>query len=402
MPATNPDAIQPKTIRRGRVARVTAFAGGLLLVLLAVQPVLAVSWGGQVRLSTESVFRPEILRTGPSRAIALWQVGTQIKARRTIDGGKTWTPPVTVTSGINLNFSASSLGSKVDLTYTKQVKNSDGFVSIRLYYKRSEDAGATWQTARRLTSTTSRVMDQDVSRGPNGRVSVVWTGYTSGNLYTRSSTNDGDTFGSAKFVGHTTNWEPGRTITYRSDPKIAIGSGVMYVAYTSASDTLAVRRSTNLGSSWSSAKILSTHATDRPSMVASGGKAVIGYTSTATGAMKAIIRRTTDSGAHWTDSKTITSHGTGEFSTRPQFAYRDGVLAVTFKAGTPGAAPVWHKTSTDWSASWTATRTKVSLVNDSTYEPEPAGVAILDTGHLAGVAEYGRDTDDGFWIRRSN
>lgn len=401
MTASTHDTSAQRIYRPGGASRLAALVAGVLLVLLAAQPVMALSWGGQVRLSSEAVYRPQILRTGPSRAIALWQVGDQIKVRRTADGGTTWTSTVTVTSGINLDFAASALGSKVDLAYTKKVRNSDGFVSIRLYYKRSEDGGATWQTATRLTSTTSRIMDQDVSRAPNGRVSVVWTGYSTGNLYVRSSTDDGGSFGSARFVGHTTNWEPGRTVTYRSDPKIAIGTGVIYVAYTSARDTLAIRRSTNLGSSFSAATVLSTHATDKPAMVASGSHAVIAYTSTASGAMKAMIRRTADKGAHWTASKTITSHGTGQFSTTPQLAYRAGVLAVTFKAGTPGASPVWHKMSTDWSATWTATRTKVSLVNDSTYEPETAGVAILDTGHLVGISEHGRATDDGLWVRRS-
>ena len=398
MTTTSPSPTHLAT-RRRRVGRIAALTMGLAATILAVQPALALSWGMQTRLSSSTVNRPVVLRTGPSRAIALWQVGTAILSRRTLDGGTTWTPTATVTTGINLDFSASALGNYVDLAYVKKV-TSNGTTSLRLYYKRSLDAGVTWQTAQRLTSTVSKVMDQGVARGPNGQVSVVWTGYSTGNLYTRSSTDAGTTFTSARYVGHTGNWEPGRTITYRSDPAVAIGSGVIYVAYTADTDTLAVRRTTDRGLHWSAAKTLSTHATDRPALIAAGSQAMIGYTSTATGSMRAIVRRTTDKGVTWSASATLTSHASGTFSMTPQLAYRDGVLAVTYKYGAVGNSPVWHRQSTNFGLTWSSA-TKVSLVNDSTFDPEPAGLAILDTGHLAGTMEHGRDTDDGLWVRRT-
>ena len=304
----------------------------------------------QTRLSSSTVNRPVVLRTGPSRAIALWQVGTAILSRRTLDGGTTWTPTATVTTGINLDFSASALGNYVDLAYVKKV-TSNGTTSLRLYYKRSLDAGVTWQTAQRLTSTVSKVMDQGVARGPNGQVSVVWTGYSTGNLYTRSSTDGGTTFTSARYVGHTGNWEPGRTITYRSDPAVAIGSGVIYVAYTADTDTLAVRRTTDRGLHWSAAKTLSTHAADRPALIAAGSQAMIGYTSTATGPARAIVRRTTDKGVTWSVSATLTRHASATFSMTPQLAYRDGVLAVHVQVRPgrelAGMAPPEHELRAD-------------------------------------------------------
>ena len=84
----------------------------------------------------------------------------------------------------------------------------------------------------------------------------------------------------------------------------------------------------------------------------------------------------------------------------PQLAYRAGVLAVTYKYGPVGNSPVWHRQSTNFGLTWSSA-TKVSLVNDSTFEPETAGLAILDDGHLAGTMEHGRDADDGLWVRRS-
>ena len=76
------------------------------------------------------------------------------------------------------------------------------------------------------------------------------------------------------------------------------------------------------------------------------------------------------------------------------------MLAVTYKYGAVGNSPVWHRQSTNFGLTWSSA-TKVSLVNDSTFDPETAGLAILDTGHLAGTMEHGRDTDDGLWVRRS-
>ena len=378
--------------------RATAVIAGALLLLLVAQPVLAVTWGPAIRLSSMSNYQPRIFRTGPTSALTVYQRGSFAYARRSVDSGKTWSAPVQIASAIRLNFSAAASGSKVDIAYVRQVKTSSGTTN-RLYYRRSLDGGATWKASKAMTSSTSNIIDQAVARHASGRVSITWTGYSTGRLYLRTSSDGGATFGSAQYIAKTANWEPGEHPMYYSQPSIAIGTGVTYVAYLSDTNTMSVRRTKDNGLTWSSPTKIST-STDAPfELVATGSSALLGYTSTASGTMQAAYRLTTDKGSTWSSKKALSSSTNGRFSTRPQFALKGGVLAVVFKHGTPGNSPVWYRQSTDFGLTWSPlSRVSQTHVDDS--DPEPGGVAILDAVKLAGYNENRSEGSEGLWIRR--
>ena len=171
----------PTPTRRFR-RHATAVIAGALLLLLVAQPVLAVEWGSTARLSSLETYRPRIFRTGPSSALTVYQRGSNAYARRSVDSGKTWSAPVKIASAIRLNFSAAGYGSKVDIAYVRQVTTSTGTTSNRLYYRRSLDGGATWQASRAMTSSASNIVDQAVARHSSGRVTIAWTGYSTGRL----------------------------------------------------------------------------------------------------------------------------------------------------------------------------------------------------------------------------
>ena len=381
-------------------SRIRAAIAGVLLALVITHPASAATWTGDAQLTATSNYQPRILRTGATSAIAIWQTGQNVYGRRTGDGGTTWAPTQTLVTGIWFTVSAASSGANVDLAYVKQVTNSDGSVSRRLYHKRSTNGGVSFGSAQRMTSLGSNIGDQAIARHSNGQVSIAWIGLTSGNIYMRTSIDGGVTFSAARYVGHSNNSEVGRTVFYRGDLQLAIGTGVTYLAYTSAHDTVAVRRTLNRGVSWTSAKVLNTSAGSEYTLAASGSKAVIGYTSTSSGAMKARFRRTTDKGTTWSASKPLVGAPAGTFSTRPQFSYRSGVLAVIFKYGTPGNSPIWSKESTDFGLTWSA-RTRVSVAHFTPSEPEPAGIAVLGSIRLAGYNENGETPNEGLWVRRS-
>ena len=392
------DMTAPTPTRRFR-RHATAVIAGALLLLLVAQPVLAVEWGSTTRLSSLENYRPRIFRTGPSSALTVYQRGTNAYARRSVDSGKTWSAPVKIASALRLNFSAAGYGSKVDIAYVRQVTTSTGTTSNRLYYRRSLDGGATWQASRAMTSSSSNIVDQAVARHSSGRVSIAWTGYSTGRLYLRTSADGGATFGSARYIGKTANWEPGAYPMYYAEPTIAIGTGVTYIAYLSATNTMSVRRTTDNGMSWSS-PIKMTSSTDAPfELVATGSDALLAYTSTASGTMQAVYRRTTNKGATWSGGKALSASTNGRFSMSPQFALHGGTLAVVFKHGTPGASPVWYRQSSDFGNAWSPlARISEVLVTDS--DPEPAGVAILDGIRLAGYNENRGVGSEGLWIRR--
>ena len=379
--------------------RATTVLAGTLLVLLIAQPVFAVEWGSAVRLSANDNYQPRLFRTGPAKALMVWQRGSSAYARHSTDSGTTWSSPITIASGMRLNFAASAYGSKVDIAYVRQTTSPTGGKAYRLYYRRSLDGGATWEAPRAVTSASSNIHDQALARHANGRVTIAWTGYSTGSLYLRTSADGGTTFGPARYIGKTSNWEPGTYPFYRSEPTIAIGSGVTYVAYLSAANTLSVRRTTDQGVSWSSPIRISTSTSEGYTLMASGSSALLAYTSTASGSMQAVHRRTTNKGTTWSSAKAFAASSNGRFSTTPQFALRNGVLAVTFKHGRPGESPIWYRQSTDFGVTWSPL-SRVSLEHVADSDPEVGGVAILDSGPLVGYNENRGVDAEGLWVRQ--
>jgi hypothetical protein len=382
--------------RRRPFAIALGIAG--LALLIAAQPAFAVTWSTEVPITSTESFRPQIVRTGPASAVIVWQHGQGLYARRTADGGLTWTPAVTVVTAVAADWSVASSGAAVDIAWVRQVPGS---AAMRPFYRRSLDGGATWQARKALTSATSRVADVAVARHSNGQVSVVFTGLTTGRIYIRTSANGGATFAAKKQLASTDNDEPGRVVTYRSDPAIAIAGGMTYVAYSSDRDAVSVRRSANRGRTWSAPKVLTTINTgSEVTISAAGKKAIVGFTISVSGRIKAVYRRTVNQGVTWASRRSFAALGVGEFSMSPQFAYKSGVLAVIFKYGTPGASPIWYRESTDFGATW-ASRTRVSLPHGVITDVEQGGVAILNGIRLAGYNQNRDEGDDGIWVRRA-
>ena len=381
-----------------RHRRTIALAFAATALVLSAQPALAVTWAGEVRITDNDTLRPTLRRTGPSSAILVWQHGPLLYARRTNDGGQSWSAQTTVATNLAVGWSVAASGASVDVVWVRQVP---GQTAMRLYYRRSLDGGASWQAARALTGSTSRVADAAVARHSNGQVSVVFTGYTTGKIYIRTSANGGTTFVSKRQLASTSNDEPGRVVSYRSDPAVAIAGGVTYVAYTSDHDTISTRRSANRGRTWSAPTIITRSATGSElSLAAAGKKAILGYTISASGRIKAVFRRTVNQGVTWATRRSFATLGAGEFSMSPQFAYKGGVLGVIFKYGKPGTSPVWYRESADLGATWSA-RSRVNLDHGPITDVEPGGVAILHGLRLAGYNQNRLEGADGIWVRRA-
>ena len=190
-------------------------------------------------------------------------------------------------------------------------------------------------------------------------------------------------------------------MTYRSDPAVAIAGGITYAAYTSARDTISVRRSATAGRTWSAPTIITRSATQSElSLAAAGKKAVLAYTISVSGRIKVVYRRSVNQGVTWAARKSFAALGTGEFSMSAQLAYKSGVLGVIFKYGKPGASPIWYRESTDFGGTWSA-RSRVSLQHGPITDTEPGGVAILSGVRLAGYNQNRLEGADGIWVRRA-
>lgn len=387
-------------IASSRTRRLSAAVGaGLLALLVAVQPVAALSWTGESRISATDTFRPTTLRTGPSSAVVTWQTASTVYLRRTTDGGASWLDRQTLVSGIGPSYAASGSGQNLDIVYTKRRVSSTGTVTWRLYYKRSLDGGATWGPARAMISSGASASDFDVARHSNGQVSVVWTAYTTGRIYIRTSVDGGASFKAAVPVSRSTDYEPGAQPFYRGNVSVGIGSrGTTYVAYSPSVDRISVRRSLNRGGSWSAPTSLTDAGAPEIQIIAVGAKAIVAYMRSPNGHLQAVYRRTTDRGTTWSTTRQAVALESGEFSAWPQLSYHAGVLALEVKAGTAGDSPVWYRESADFGRTWSA-KEQVSQVNVEDSDPEPGGIALLDGPILATYFENRGTDNEGMWVR---
>jgi hypothetical protein len=167
----------------------------------------------------------------------------------------------------------------------------------RARYAGSDDGGKSFDAGRRISpSRDDEVIETDVARGPNGVVVVTWWNQNSdgypdlivNRVRARVSHDGGETFG------------PTRTIGAGASPRVAVGDGVIYVAYQDEdSNALLLRRSTDGGATWKPQITIAANSADWPDIVASGSQAYIAYTRGTLADPAAVYRRTIDKGKTW-------------------------------------------------------------------------------------------------------
>jgi BNR repeat-like domain len=113
--------------------------------------------------------------------------------RKSPDGGATWSPVRALTWGSYAAVTAISVGPNdfVHIVWVGYKNDND-----EIFYRRSIDKGATWNTAKRLTQTSGESQDPDIALAPNGGIHVVWNEDTPGNkeIYYKKSMDGGDSW----------------------------------------------------------------------------------------------------------------------------------------------------------------------------------------------------------------
>jgi len=342
-----------------------SMAGAVLLSLLLAGQVLAATWGTPVTLNSPGADYPYpggLVTLGSSTAVVVYGEGydpTTAYARRSTDSGSTWSSPLTLSSDVDWGPKIAGRGSKVDVVWTQ-----DG----RLRYARSTDGGASFGPSVALSPAAGTTIDPYVARGPGGQVAVVWQDWVSGIVSLRVSADGGASFG------------PTRTLTTDPDVEpdgVAIGKGVIYVAYSVGYEKLRVKRSTDSGASWSTPqRITDKSQGSGVSITAAGRKAYIAYTLPSSGDdwFKVSYRQTTDKGASWSPQRQLSP--ASWTASNPHLALQGGVLRAAFERCTPEwdicvANRVFYQQSSN-GIDWT-TPERVSPRGEETM---PAGVGF--------------------------
>jgi hypothetical protein len=300
----------PARARRTTVASLLA----LIATLALTGSTLAVTWAAPVQLTTSGnawANLPSLATTGGSKVIAIFSDETdgvdRVYIRLSADAGATWDPAVMLSSAGAPDAAygtVAAVGQTVDVTWSEGSDCDHG--PCPLYYATSTNGGTSFGAPLLLSPLSALALRSQVARCGDV-VAVAWTDGATDTVQARVSTNGGTSFGTAKTVGTTTNNPRDTDVGHDGLATVAVGNGVVFVAYYPNSHTLKMRRTVDNGATWKKAKTVSSavDGLEPASIVASGLKAVIAYTRGSGQATWTAIRRTIDKGATWKAEQTL-------------------------------------------------------------------------------------------------
>jgi hypothetical protein len=261
-----------------------------------------------------------------------WNGSTyEAKVRRSTNSGASWGAPKTLSTD----------------AYTAGVAALDPYVDVvwsekgRVRYARSIDGGVKYASPVALSPKGGSADNVSVARGLGGLVVVAWQDGMNDFAKSRVSTDGGVTF--APIATFSTSFPDLGT-------SVAVGSGVVYLAYRTTLTDLVVVRSTDGGMSWSSPTTLTTDGvgvTFQFYLTASGRQAYIAFvdhnTSKSGGTIR--YRHTTDNGLTWGGVRQLSPpKWVVEY---PRIELRGGVLRVAFGRQTNTGFGVYYQQSRD-------------------------------------------------------
>jgi len=303
------------------------------------------TWQTAKRLTntTGESYNPEIA-VSDANVYVVWQddtLGTgNIYFRKSTDSGTTWQTAKRLTNNIGDCWSPSiaASGSNVYVVWQDDAPGNE-----EIYFRKSTDGGATWQSKMRLTNNTGvSLIPEIIVNGSN--VYVVWYDNTFGgnyDVYLRKSTDYGVTWQTQKRL---TN-----NIGDSSIPNIAFSGSNVYVVWCDATPgnyEIYLRKSKDGGATWQTAKRLTnnTGGSYSPVIAASGTNVYLvwyDYTEYSTGFTEIYFRKSTDDGATWQTTENLTNN-TG-WSYDPVLAVNSSNVYVFWSDLTPGNYEIYLK-----------------------------------------------------------
>ena len=223
--------------------------------------------------------------------------------------GDSWTGNKRLTNNAG---NSSSPATAVDGSNIYVVWEDNTLGNLEIYFKKSDDGGATWTTNKRLTTNADARCSSIAVNGPN--IYVVWTAYAtpgSFEIYFKKSDDGGVTWATNK------------------------------------------RLTNNAGISW-----LPTIAADGPNIY------VVWYDDTP-GNPEIYFKKSDDGGATWTTNKRLTNNA--GYSYVPAIAVDGSNICVVWEDYTPGNYEIYFKKSDDGGATWATNKRLTNNAGDSQY-----------------------------------
>jgi len=282
------------------------------------------------------------------------------------------------------------LGSSVHVVWCDR---RDG--NRQIYYKRSQDEGATWGLDTRLTYTSTSSFDPAIAV-TGIRVHVVWADRRDGGqeIYYKHSTDGGATWGpDARLTNDTVG---------SSRPSLAVSGfdihAVWYKGQNGNTD-IYTTRSVDGGTTWEPETRLTTAPgwSLWPSVAVSGSQVHVAWDDDRNGAPQIFYKRSDDSGATWRPDTALTLH-TNYSSDYPSVAVSGSDFYVTWQDSRNGNEEIYFKRSSNGGRTWGA---DARLTNDSALSLNPSIAASGSDVHIvwqnlgtAGVSIFSKSSTD--------
>jgi hypothetical protein len=269
---------------------------------------------------------------------------------RSLDAGATWDTAVCL-SGDTGNIWSPALAVSGAAVHVSWPTSTD----MVMMYRRSTDAGATWSAAESLVVTTASLGDDCLAADGNN-IGLAWgdtrDGNYNGEVYLKRSSDGGAT------------WGPDTRLTFRPDtidkePCLAIAGNVWHLVWTQE-DWAAYHmrayymRSTDGGASWlaRSPLTLDTTSQSQPMVAAVGSDVHVCWVDGRPGGFGIYYRRSTDNGATWNAERCLTDTTYGP--DYPCIAAAGGNVHAAFRVLSAGHLFIAYCGSTDNGQTWSA------------------------------------------------
>jgi len=324
-----------------RVALSVPVAVFLSLVLVSTT-LAAHTWSVRIPMSSSTALGDGVVALNATTVLTVYEEWTSstsnatLKVRRSTNSGARWGAPKMLSTD----------------AYTAAIAALDPFVDVvwsekgRVRYARSVDGGLTYAPSVALSPKGGSAANLSVARGAGNAVVIAWEDFDKGAASARVSTDGGVNFGAITNFA-SADADLGTTV--------AVGSGVIYLAYKSDFQDLQVVRSTSSGTTWGSPTTITTNGlgeTFQQYLTASGATAYVAFVDRNAFKSGGTIRYrvTKNAGATWGSARQLSpAKWVVEY---PRIELRDGVLRVAYGRQTSTAYSVYYeqtKDGVDWS-----------------------------------------------------
>ena len=216
-----------------------------------------------------------------------------------------------------------------------------------------QPANAAW-TTKRLTWNSGRSMRAEIALSPSGHIHVVWYDKTPGNdeIFHKKSTDGGSTWTSAKRL----SWSSGRSY----DPTVAVDSGnnihVVWQDDTPGNFEIYYKKSTDGGGSWTVKRMTwnSGNSANPTAKADTSGNIHVFFDDSNPGNAEIFHKKSTDGGINWT-TKRVTWNSENSMNA-DIFFDASGNIHLVWGDNTPGNVEIFYKKSTDGGATWVGTK----------------------------------------------